>query len=141
MQPTAKPLLSNDHIKRRVEWALQHKEIDWTQVVFTDESSFHMKHIIRRVWKKRGEKIYVSTVKHPVKGHVWGCFCQHRFGKLVLFRQTLNSKLMCKIYKNGLLSSTKKWFGNNCSRWKLLEGNDPKHTSKMSEKFKMDNGV
>ena len=57
MKPTAKPLLSNDHIKRRLEWAVQHKEIDWTQVVFTDESSFHMKHIIRCVWKKRGEKM------------------------------------------------------------------------------------
>ena len=138
MKPTAKPLLSNDHIKRRLEWAVQHKEIDWTQVVFTDESSFHMRYIIRRVWKKRG---YVSTVKHPVKVHVWSSFCQHGFGKLVLFRQTLNSKLMCIIYKNGLLPSTKRWFGNNCSRWELLEDKDPKHTSKRSKKFKLDNGV
>ncbi|CAM4964110.1 unnamed protein product [Rotaria socialis] len=115
--------------------------MDWNRVVFTDERFFHMKQVIRRVWKKRGEQYYVSTIKHPVKVHVWGCFSQYGFGKLVLFKHTLNSKFMCTIYKNGLLPSTKKWFGNNASHWKLLEDNDPKHTSKMCKRFKVDNGI
>ncbi|CAF4523682.1 unnamed protein product, partial [Rotaria sp. Silwood2] len=72
MKPTSKPLLTADHIKKRLEWTIQHQDVDWNQVIFTDESSFHMKQVIRRVWKKRGEKYYVSTVKHPVKIHVWG---------------------------------------------------------------------
>ncbi|CAF4784726.1 unnamed protein product, partial [Rotaria sp. Silwood2] len=107
MKPTSKPLLTADHIKKRLEWTIQHQDVDWNQVIFTDESSFHMKQVIRRVWKKRGEKYYVSTVKHPVKIHVWGCFSKHGFGKLVLFRKTLNSEFMCKIYKNDLLPSAK----------------------------------
>jgi len=113
MKPTSKPLLTSDHIKKRLEWAIRHQDIDWNQVVFTDESSFHMKQVIRRVWKRPGEKYYASTVKHPVKIHAWGCFSKHGFGKLILFKQTLNSKFMCKIYKNGLLPSVKKWFGEN----------------------------
>ena len=48
---------------------------------------------------------------------------------------------MCKIYKNGLLPSTKKWFGDNDTYWNLLEDNDPKHTSKICKKFKVDNGI
>ncbi|CAF1219446.1 unnamed protein product [Rotaria sordida] len=82
MKPTSKPLLTGDHIKKRLQWAIQHQDIDWNQVIFTDESSFHMKQVIRHVWKKRGEEYYVSTVKHPVKVHVWGCFSKHGFGKL-----------------------------------------------------------
>ncbi|CAF2995742.1 unnamed protein product [Rotaria sp. Silwood2] len=141
MKPTSKSLLTNDHIKKRLEWATQHQDVDWNQIVFTDESSFHMKQVIRRVWKKRGEKYYVLTVKHPVKIHVWGCFSKHGFGKLILFKQSLNSNFMCKIYKNGLLPSVKKWFGDNNYNWKLLEDNDPKHTSKMSKTFKINNGI
>jgi transposase len=141
MKPTSKPLLTSYHIKKRLQWAIEHQDVDWNQVVFTDESSFHMKQVIRRVWKKRGEKYYVSTVKHPVKIHVWGCFSKHGFGKLVLFTQTLRSKFMCKIYKIGLLPSVKRWFGDNNYQWKLLEDNDPKHTSKMSKKFKINNNI
>ncbi|CAF2551455.1 unnamed protein product [Rotaria sp. Silwood2] len=141
MKPTSKPLLTNDDIKKRLQWAIKHKDVDWNQIVFTDESSFHMKQVIRRVWKKRSEKYYVSTTKHPVKVHVWSCFSKNGFGKLVLFRQTLNSKLMCKIYQNGLLTSVKKWFGDNSNHWKLLEDNDPKHTSKTSKTFKANNGM
>jgi hypothetical protein len=100
-----------------------------------------MKQMIRRLWKKRGEKYYVSTIKHPVKVQVWGCFSKKGFGKLVLFKRTLNSKLMCKIYKNGLLPSVKKWFGESSNYWKLLEDNDPKHTSQMSKTFKVKNGI
>jgi len=140
-KPTSKPLLTTDHINKRLQWAIQHQDVDWNEVVFTDESSFHMKQVVRRVWKKRGEKYYVSTVKHPVKIHVWGCFNKNGFGKLVLFRQTLNSNFMCKIYKDGLLSSVKKWYGDNNCNWKLLEDNDPKHTSKTSRTFKANNGI
>ncbi len=48
---------------------------------------------------------------------------------------------MCKIYKNGLLPSVKIWFGDTNYSWKLLEDNDPKHTSKTSKTFKVNNGI
>ena len=109
--------------------------------MFTDESSFHMKQVIRHVWKRRGDKYFVSTVRHSSKIHAWGCFSKHGFGKLVLFRQTLNSKLMSKIYKNELLPPAKKWFSNTGYNRKLLEYNDPKHISKTSKTFKINNGI
>ncbi|CAF3005901.1 unnamed protein product [Rotaria sp. Silwood2] len=100
MKPTSKPLLTSDHIQKRLKWAIEHKDVNWNQVVFTDETSFHMKQAIRRVWKKRGENYYVSTIKHPIKIHAWGCFSNKGF-----------------------------------------EDNDPKHTSKICKRFKVDNGV
>ena len=141
MRPTSKPLLTSDHIKKRLEWAIKHKDVNWNQVVFTDETSFHMKQVKEHVWRKRGENYYVSTIKYPVKIHAWSCCSNNGFGKLLSVTRTLNSKLMCKIYKNGLLPSTKIWFGDNNTYWNLLEHNDPKHTSKICKKFKVDNGI
>ena len=63
------------------------------------------------------------------------------FGKLILFTDTLKSPLMCKLYKNGLLPSAQKWFGNDTSTWKLLEDNDPKHTSGLCKIFRADNNI
>ncbi|CAF4840827.1 unnamed protein product, partial [Rotaria sp. Silwood1] len=81
MKPTSKPLLTSDHIQKRLKWAIEHKDVNWNQVVFTDETSFYMKQVIRRVWKKRGENYYVSTIKHPIKIHAWGYFNKKGFVK------------------------------------------------------------
>ena len=55
------------------------------------------------MYGKRVVKIVVSTIKCHVQIHARGRFSNKGFGKLLLFARTLNSKLMCKIYKNGLL--------------------------------------
>jgi transposase len=34
MKPSSKPLLTDDHVKKRLQWAIQHKYVDWNQVVF-----------------------------------------------------------------------------------------------------------
>ena len=47
--------------KKRLPWAIQHQDIDWNEVVFTDVSSFHMKQVIRNVWKRRGDKYCVNS--------------------------------------------------------------------------------
>jgi len=36
---------------------------------------------------------------------------------------------------------SKKWFGESSNYWKLLEDNDPKHTSQMSKTLKVKNGI
>ena len=68
-----KPLLSKDHMKKRLEWAKKYKdwtEVDWEKVLFTDETKIELRPYIRggRVWKKAGEGLIeesiVGTVKH-----------------------------------------------------------------------------
>lgn len=38
----SKPLLKEDHRKKRLQWAKKHKNFDWNRVVFTDESTFQL---------------------------------------------------------------------------------------------------
>lgn len=80
-----KPLLTEKQVKRRLEWAHVNKDRDWTNVMFTDESSFWVMTTRRNVWRKKNEMVLQRTVKHPVKVHVYGCFSYTGFGRLLVF--------------------------------------------------------
>lgn len=136
-----KPLLSEIHIERRLEWAQRHLDHDWTRVIFSDESSFQLMCGTTHAWQVRGEPRLLRTVKHPPKVNVWGCFSAKGFGKLIFISGTLESNQMVKIYSRGLLPSAQKFFGTKDRNWQLLEDNDPKHTSKLSKTWKTQNGV
>lgn len=120
-----KPLLSQPQIDRRLKWANDNLDRDWSRVIFSDESTFEVNCPVTRAWQFRGiPKIY-RTVKHPVKVNVWGCFSSKGFGKLVIIAGTLESKQMVEIYKNGLLPSAQRFYGKKiktgiCSRMETL---------------------
>lgn len=135
---TSKPYLKTVHIERRLEWAESNLDRDWSRVVFTDETTIQLFQNPSMVWKKRGERFVVRTVKHPPKVHVWGCFSSKGFGRIVIFTGILDSYKMCKIYEKGLLPSVQEWFDDD---WTLCEDNDPKHTSKYSKQWKMEHFV
>lgn len=39
MKPTLTQLLIHDRIENRFQWALERKDVDWSQIVFPDETS------------------------------------------------------------------------------------------------------
>ena len=137
----SKPLLTEAHQKKRLQWAKKHKNFDWNRVVFTDESTFQLYTSKKKVWQFGGRKKVFRSVKHPPKVHVWGCFSSSGFGKLYSFQRNLNANFMCTIYEQGLLASTSKLFGEGNIDWILQEDNDPKHLSKIAKKWKEENGI
>ena len=141
VKETQKPLLSERHRSNRLKWAKNHQNYNWDNVVFTDESTFQLYRSNRKVWQFIGRRKVFRTVKHPQKIHVWGCFSASGFGKLICFRNNLDSVFMCKIYEKGLLPSISKLFGQDNIEWILQEDNDPKHRSKICKKWKEEHGV
>jgi len=137
----SKPLLSERHRANRFKWAKDHQNFNWNNVIFTDESTFQLYRSNKKVWQFIGRRKVFRTVKHPQKVHVWGCFSASGFGKLICFRQNLESIFMCTIYEKGLLPSACKLFGEGNIEWILQEDNDPKHRSKICKKWKEDFGV
>jgi transposase len=135
---TSKPFFKLSHIERRLEWANNNLNRDWSKVVFTDETTIQLFQNPSRVWKKKGKKFVVSTVKHPPKVHVWGCFSSKEFGRIVIFTGIMDSFKLCKIYAKALLPSASEWFDDD---WTLCEDNDPKHTSKYSKQWKLEHLV
>lgn len=93
------------------------------------------------MWDLPGKKKIIRTVKHPIKINVWACFSSKGFGRIVCFSENLNSKLMCDIYKSGLLPTARKHSGHDTKHWLLQGDNDPKHTSKLAVNWKTDHGI
>ena len=87
------------------------------------------------------EKRVVRTVKHSVKVNVWSCFSSKSFGRIICFRQNLDAKFMCNIYRYGLLPTAQKQFGHYPTLWKLQEDNDPKYMSKLASHRRQEKGI
>lgn len=136
-----KPLLTQKHIEKRLSWATQNLDRDWSNIIFTDESSFFVYNYWKKAWTKKDEKFLQRTVKHPAKVHVYGCFSAKGFGKLIVFTQNLDAQFMVKLYQKGLLKSAESLYGPNNYDWILQEDNDPKHRSRLCTRWKEENGI
>jgi transposase len=136
-----KPLLTENHRKKRLQWAKRYQNFDWNQVIFTDESTFQLFPSKKKVWQFIERKKVFRTVKHPPKVHVWGCFSVLGFGELVCFQRNLDANFMCEIYKKGLLPSVSEFFGEGNLDWFLQEDNDPKHRSRIAKNWKAEKGI
>ena len=93
-----------------MKWAKANKNTDWSQVIFTDETTISQFGKPKQVWRKKGEIIKAPSVKHSIKVHVYGCFSEKGFGNIYCFTKNLDSQLLCIIYKITLLSSARKLF-------------------------------
>ena len=120
-RPMSKPLLTERHRKNRLRWAQHHKATDWNQVIFSDE----MNSVKGLVWNFPEKKKVVRTVKYPIKVNVWSCFSNKGFGRIICFRQNLDAKFMCRIYKYDLLPTARKHFGHDLRPWNLTTRNWP----------------
>lgn len=136
-----KPLLSENHVKKRLTWAQENLDRDWDNVIFSDEASFWARSSVTHTWCTHANKFIQRTVKHPVKVHVWGCFSKQGFGTLHIFTGNLNAAKMVKIYQKALLPSAQKWFRRKNIYWLLQEDNDPKHRSHLCTVWKRENDV
>jgi transposase len=141
MHKLAKPLLTKTHQQKRLQWAETHKDFDWSQVIFSDESTFRLNQQTKKVWQFPGKRKVFRSVKHPLKVNVWGCFSASGFGELFCFQRNLNAEYMITVYRKGLLPSVEKLFGEDSIGWILQEDNDPKHRSKIVNNWKKENDV
>lgn len=141
LAPLKKPMLTEEHRANRLQWAEDHKDFDWDRVIFTDESTYTVYMPVTKVWRRRGEKKVVRTLKHPCKINFWGCLSSKGFGCCYSFKPNLNADLMCGIYEKRLLPTASYWFGGDPSSWYLQEDNDPKHTSIKCSTWRAENKV
>ncbi len=130
--PRGTPMLTNEQKERRVEWAMAHKDDDWSRTVFSDETSYQLfRNTIRR-WSKYAQEEVKRIPKNKQKIMVWGAFSIKGQISCHSFRTIMDGPLYVKILQEYLLAGAKKQFG---SRWRYQQDNDPKHTSKIAKQF------
>lgn len=144
-----KPLLSARHRKQRLEFARTYQEWtveDWKRVVFSDETKVNRicSDGIQWTWKKDGKTSISKTTKGTVKfggGNimVWGCITAHGTGYCTLIEGTMDKHLYKRILQSEL-RETLKYYKLKRSEIVFQHDNDPKHTSKLVQKWLDDKG-
>ena len=71
LKPLLKPLLSDTHQHNWLKWAKANWNNDFSNVIFTDETTITQFSKPKKVWRKKGEIIKVPTVKHSAKVNVF----------------------------------------------------------------------
>jgi len=61
--PTSKPSLTKLHQTERFRFAKQNKNRNWNKILFTDETTFYLKPRMKKIWKRRRERILFRKKK------------------------------------------------------------------------------
>jgi len=145
-----KPLLSARHRKKRLDFALKHKEWtveDWKRVIWSDETKINRFGSDGRqwVWKKKGEGLISREVQGTVKyggGNimVWGCMGWNGVGHLAEVEGRMNADQYMSILEDHMLPSLEE-SGISEEEVTFQQDNDPKHTSKKAKKWMEDHNI
>lgn len=137
-----KPLLTQAHKEKRLRFAQDNAERDWKAVLFSDEASCWLGRRRKRVRVGPGEHPTCPTLKYPQKLHMWACISYHGVGKIYTFRENLTGDLYRTILRKAMLPSARTLFPKRmASTWGFQQDRDPKHTSKICQKFLNDKTV
>ena len=134
-----KPFVNEVQRKRRLKWAIAHKDWSveqWRNVLFSDESLFVMKWKGRQmVWRRRGcrfdPKYLNGSLKHDKKIMVWGCFSAFGVGEFYKIDGIMNASKYRQILINHMRPSAEKIFKDKS--FIFQHDNDPKHTNTSNE--------
>lgn len=144
-----KPLLTARHRQLRLEFARRHEQwswVDWSCVLFTDESKFNMfqtdgrVYIRRRTGERFNDDCVVPTVKFGGGGvMVWGAMTYRGTGMLTKVDGRLNGPGYVNILQNFAVPSAH-ILGYGDHYW-LQDDNAPCHRARIVENWKEDNDV
>ncbi len=100
-----KPLLSEIAREKRLRWAREHRNFNWNNVVFSDESRFCLVsdrpvNVRRRPGKEYLPECVNTTMKHGGCGFmVWGYFARNGVGRLHKVEGNIDAQHYLKILK------------------------------------------
>lgn len=142
--------LTDEHKRQRLSFArgYEHKsEEDWLDVLFADIKTFTGEGSRGQVWVRRpvGEaanpEYSVPHKPHPVSVPAWGCFSAKGPGYMAMFEGSLDAAGLRDIFRDYLLPTVGKHFGEGAEWW-LLHDNDPgRHKSRVLKTFMHNNYI
>jgi transposase len=140
--PLKRPLLTDQHIKKRKMFASTNKNRDWSGVVFHDEKKFILGPPKKRVWRKVGEIYIESQVKHALSINAHAAFGSHGEGNIVLFDESLTGSKLRDILEESVLPVVDHMVGHPAGEgFESMHDNDPKYKSRSVQGFLNENNI
>ena len=134
-------LIRRENKEKRLRWATAHLHDNFDDVVWTDETTVQLETHKRYCYRKVGERpLPKPRAKHPVKVHVWAGISKSGATEVCVFEGIMNAELYCEILQKTLLPFLNRQFPNP-STHRLMQDNDPKHTSRAAQAFFARHGV
>ena len=126
------PLLNDNQSHKRLQWCRNHENYDWSNVVFTDESSVWLYPNCVKIWTKDDTIPLYQRPKHSPKFHMWGGISSLGTTPLCIFTENLTSERYISILETHLIPTVQVLYGND---WVLQQDNDPKHTAHRTKQW------
>jgi hypothetical protein len=136
--------------KDRLAWAKKYRHWtvdDWKKVVFSDETKINRLGSDGKqwTWVMEGQALRDHNVNMTYKHGggslmLWSCFTQHGPGFIAKIEGGMDSKLYCEILGGDFLNTLQD-YRLNVEDVILQQDNDPKHTSKYTNKWLEENGI
>ena len=136
-------LIRHANKAKRLEWAQQyHPEFlvgGFENVIWTDETTVQLESHRRHSYRKKGSPAVLKLrAKHPVKVHVWAGISHRGTTPIVIFEGIMNADLYIAILQAGLLPFIRRTYPDS---HRLMQDNDPIHTSRKVSEFFEQEGV
>lgn len=124
---------------KRLTWALENRNDNFYDVIWTDETTVQMETHRRFSCRKRTQRPrYKPRPKHPVKVHVWGGISWAGRTGVCIFEGKMNAPMYTKLLENALIPFIREYYP---AGHRFQQDNDPKHTSRHASKFFEENNV
>lgn len=136
--PYYKPNLTEEHMKKRVEWCLKHRDTDWSKVFFTDESFFLINRYKSKYWAKKNSRKVVKKSR-PSGLMVWGGISSRGLTSLKIDTRKINSEKYCSILEECFFEDAIILFPDR--DFILMQDNARPHTSKFTKLFLQKSGI
>ena len=119
--------------EKRLTWARENLRDDFTDVIWSDETTVQLETHSRFCCRKKAQKpCYKPRPKHPVKVHVWAGISYRGSTRLCIFDGIMNADLYVEILNNCLVPFLQQTYPDG---HRFMQDNDPKHTSRRAQGF------
>ncbi|RWR98614.1 hypothetical protein B4U79_15264 [Dinothrombium tinctorium] len=134
--PKVTPMLTEEHKRKRVEWCLQNRDRDWSNIVFTEESYFQFYQNVVLEWgKKRPQK---PTPKYGPRLMIWGGISLRGTTILKIARGSVDAAYYQEILGECLLETMSTLYPDG---YILQQDNARPHTAKKTQEWFRDHSV